>query len=306
MLSQYLGYVYYYVSFWILSGSFSLRWASVQEYFSDRVELLRSTTFNMIANISITAVCLLITLAVARFGFKMTVWSYMKPDKKSAVTALKWTSPSFVFNMLSSTAIAFITSFLNRFGVDVPTSDFSIRQPSVLAVIMQFSYIIIIAPLVEEMIYRGFILKTISPYSKTAAVFVSAIAFGLMHGNIPQAASAFCTGIIYAVIAVKSGSIFPSMIIHSLNNLIVNGPELINALGLPYNQSVYSTIEICIGLFGFFMWFVHYKYILKFDETPKGPEKTLTIQKIFTHPMIIAYFGLLLFYVIKDLISANS
>lgn len=306
ILSQYLGYAYYYVCFWILSGNFSFRWSAVQDFFQDKVELLRSTTFSMIANISISAVSLLITLTVAQLCFRMSVWSYMKPSKRSGAAALKWTSPSFVFNMLSSTAIAFFTSLLNSFGVDVPTSDFSIREPSTLAVILQFLYIMILAPLIEEMIYRGFILKTISPYSKTAAVLVSAISFGLMHGNIPQAASAFCTGLLYAIIAIKSGSIFPSLIIHSLNNLIVNGPELVKALGLPYNSTVYSTIEICIGLFGFFVWFVDYKYMLHFDEAPKGPEKSTAIKKVLTNPLMIVYFGILVFYLMKELIYANS
>ena len=115
-------------------------------------------------------------------------------------------------------------------GVDVPTADFSIHQPSVIAVVMQFSYVIVLAPLFEEVIYRGLILKVITPYSKSAAILVSALAFGLMHGNIPQAASAFCTGLIYAIIALKCGSIIPTIIIHSLNNLIVNAPELAGAL----------------------------------------------------------------------------
>ena len=64
------------------------------------------------------------------------------------------------------------------------TSDFSIHQPSAIAVIVQFSYVVIIAPIVEEFIYRGAILTALSPYGRGAAVLFSALAFGLMHGNI--------------------------------------------------------------------------------------------------------------------------
>ena len=78
-------------------------------------------------------------------------------------------------------------------SLTVPTSDFSIHQPSAIAVIVQFSYVVIIAPIVEEFIYRGAILTALSPYGRGAAVLFSALAFGLMHGNIPQAASAFGT-----------------------------------------------------------------------------------------------------------------
>ena len=303
--SRYLGYVFYYISYWVLTGTFTGSWEEVRSYFADRPEINDSTTFVMLANISITVACVLIALLIAGVFFKMTVWSYMMPTKQGTLTALKWTPPSFVFNMISSTIIAFFTSFLSSMGVDVPTADFSIHQPSVIAVVMQFSYVIVLAPLCEEIIYRGLIIKTIAPYSKSAAVLVSALAFGLMHGNIPQAASAFCTGLIYAVIALKCGSIIPTVIIHGLNNLIVNSPELAGALGIPYNRTVLSIIEICVALFGFFVWFTDFKF-LKFETSSDGEDKKLSFSKVLTNPMLIVYFSILVIVIIVRIVQANS
>ncbi len=302
--AKYLGYVFYYVSYAVLSGSVTLSWSEVRSYFSGKADLVNSTAFQMSANISISAAAVLITLLVAGLAFKTTVWSCLKTDKQGAKTGVKWLSPCFVFNMLASTVISFVTGFLGSMGVSVPTADFSIRQPSAFAVIMQIAYIVILAPVFEEVIYRGLIIKVISPYSKTAAVFVSALAFGLMHGNIPQAASAFCTGLIYAIIALKCGSIIPTVIIHSLNNLIVNSPELAGAVGIPYNRTVLSVIEVCIGLFGFFMWLTSYKY-LKYDDTPPSEEKKLAVKRVFTNPMLLIYFGILLFVIAKRIVEAN-
>ncbi len=298
-------YVFYYTSYTVLSGKFSLSWNEVRNYLADRPDTVNSTAYQMSANISVTAATILLTLFIAGVFFKTTVWSFFKIDSKCVKTGVKWLSPCFVFNMLASTAIAFLTSFLNSMGVSVPSADFSIRQPSVIAVIMQITYIVILAPLFEEVLYRGLIIKMVSPYSKTGAVLVSALAFGLMHGNIPQAASAFCTGLIYAIIALKCGSIIPTMIIHSLNNLIVNSPELASALGISYNEAVLSIIEICIGLFGFFVWFTSYKY-LKFEDNPDRQERTLALTKVMSNPMILIYLGILVFVIFKRIFEANA
>lgn len=303
--AKYMVNVFHYVAYAVCSGSVTFKWSDVQSYFSSRPELYFSTAFQMSANISVTAMTVLVTLLIAGLAFKTTVWSYFKPDRQSVKTGFKWLSPCFVFNMLASTMISIVTGFLSSMGVSVPTADFSIRQPSVFAVIMQISYIVILAPVFEEIIYRGLIIKMISPYSKSAAVLVSALAFGLMHGNIPQAASAFCTGLIYAVIALKCGSMIPTIIIHSLNNLIVNSPEISSAMGIPYNTTVLSIVEICIGLFGFFVWFTDYKF-MKYDDTPESEEKTAAVKKVMTNPMILIYFAILLIVIFSRIIQANS
>ena len=303
--AQFFVYVFYFVSHAVLSGNFTLSWDEVKRYFSGKESLVNSTAFQMTANISITSVSIIIILLIARLSIKLTVWSCFKPTKSNVKIGFKWLGPCFVFNMISSTIISFITSFLGSMGISVPTSDFSIREPSVFAVIMQIAYIIVLAPVFEEVIYRGLILKVITPYSKSAAILVSALAFGLMHGNIPQAASAFCTGLIYAIIALKCGSIIPTIIIHSLNNLIVNAPELAGAMGIPYNKTVLSIIEIGVGLFGFFMWFTQFRF-MKYDDTNPSPEKTLALKKVMTNPLIIIYFAILVFIIFKRIFQANT
>ena len=299
-------YTFYYAAYFVFSGTFSLSWGNVLEYFRDHKELANSTAFEMTANISVTAATVLLTLVIARFAFGVKLSGVLRTDKKGALTGVKWLSPCFVFNMLASTVIAFLTNMLSSVGVSVPTADFSIRNPSVIAVIMQVGYVVILAPLFEEIIYRGLIIKMVSPYSKSAAVLISALAFGLMHGNIPQAASAFCTGLIYAIIALKSGSIIPTMIIHSLNNLIVNSPDLADAIGIPYNEGVLSMLEICIGLFGFFMWFTQYKFIAKFDDTPQSEEKKFSFKSVMSNPLLLVYFAILVFVIFWRLFEANS
>jgi membrane protease YdiL (CAAX protease family) len=80
-------------------------------------------------------------------------------------------------------------------------------------------YAVIFAPLLEELLFRGVILGSLSRYNRTFAIIISSIAFGFTHGNIQQAAYAMIAGIIFAAIDLRYNSIIPSMIIHSLVNL---------------------------------------------------------------------------------------
>ena len=52
------------------------------------------------------------------------------------------------------------------------------------------------APLIEEFIFRGAVLKTLEPFGKWFALLASSLAFALMHGNFAQIPFAMSAGLI--------------------------------------------------------------------------------------------------------------
>lgn len=77
----------------------------------------------------------------------------------------------------------------------------------------------IIAPLFEELVFRGVILKKardIMPFY--AANIVQAILFGLIHLNVIQCLYVFPVGILFGYIARRYRSIIPSIVLHALLN----------------------------------------------------------------------------------------
>ena len=58
------------------------------------------------------------------------------------------------------------------------------------------------APVIEELIYRGYVLRRLQRYGNLFAIMVSAAAFGLMQENIPQAMFAFMIGVTLGYVAV--------------------------------------------------------------------------------------------------------
>ncbi len=80
--------------------------------------------------------------------------------------------------------------------------------------------ILIVAPLVEEILFRGVLFEALSSALPPAAVVVlTAGLFAVVHGNLPQMIATFVLGIHCGLARAASGSVWPAVLIHFLNNL---------------------------------------------------------------------------------------
>jgi membrane protease YdiL (CAAX protease family) len=78
----------------------------------------------------------------------------------------------------------------------------------------------VIAPLTEEVLFRGIILKGfIKRYSLGKAIVLSAILFSLFHLNPYQFFSGLVMGLFLGFLYIKSRSIIPCIIAHSIYNV---------------------------------------------------------------------------------------
>ena len=83
-----------------------------------------------------------------------------------------------------------------------------------------FLYASILAPVWEELLFRGYILRTLRPYGKRFAILTSAILFGLFHGNLLQTPYALLMGLVLGYVTVEY-SIVWAMLLHMFNNLVL-------------------------------------------------------------------------------------
>lgn len=119
-----------------------------------------------------------------------------------------------------------ISGVLSSMGLEVSGLNYVLEhEPSAYAV--DIFGAVILAPIGEELIYRGVVLRCAAKVSQRFAIFFSAFIFGIMHGNPYQFVLGFLIGIPMAVITIKSGSIIPSIICHMVNNVIASIPSVI-------------------------------------------------------------------------------
>ncbi len=80
---------------------------------------------------------------------------------------------------------------------------------------------VIIAALAEEMLFRGMIQQTFEFHRDTAtAIVISAILFAILHFNPWWMIQITILGLVLGYMAWKSASIWPTVLLHGINNLL--------------------------------------------------------------------------------------
>ncbi len=101
--------------------------------------------------------------------------------------------------------------------------------------------ICVIAPVVEEMLFRGVMLRSfLRQYPEGTAIAHSAAVFGLAHLNVYQFVLAFGLGLLIGKLYAATRSLLPGILIHACYNTTV----VIVALNTPFDFSRESLLTI--------------------------------------------------------------
>jgi len=167
-----------------------------------------------------------------------------KPILKSLrikLISIKTYKYSFIFSL----GILIIIDALDRIIHSIiPTPDYiidlgHIMQPaSTLGYIFLFLAVVVVAPIGEEILFRGFLQKFLEEYWKdiTRAVLVTSLFFAMIHFNPFWTIQIYLLGVVLGFLSWKTKSVIPSIILHSLNN------------GTAYILSIFNDFDINIYL----------------------------------------------------------
>ena len=107
---------------------------------------------------------------------------------------------------------------LNQFGLSILES---MEMASAGAdSFSMFLYMGIAAPVVEELLFRGVLMRGLARQGNRFAIVASSILFGLFHGNLVQSPYAFAVGLVLGYAAMEY-SIGWAMVLHMMNNLVL-------------------------------------------------------------------------------------
>lgn len=102
--------------------------------------------------------------------------------------------------------------------------------------------LIIVAPICEEIFFRGFVLRRLLPLGSRRALIISALIFSMFHTNVAQFIYTFVAGIFFGWVTLMTGRIRHSIIIHMINNGISAGASILSiyyspqAVGIAYSR----------------------------------------------------------------------
>ncbi len=166
-------------------------------------------------------------------------------------------------------------------------------------IIIFFIAIAVIPAIVEEFATRVVLLNSLKKWGEKFAIIISATVFGLMHGNFVQIPFAFVVGLMLGYLAVKTGTIWLSMLVHFSNNFI---SALLSVLGNYLNSYVIVILNIAtmivpilIGLIVFLIVKVRQKYSLALTpQQPLAIKRSEAAFYYFISPAMLIAIGVLM------------
>ncbi len=122
------------------------------------------------------------------------------------------------------------------------------RTPdSAAGLLLYFAQGALIPAMIEEFAFRGVVMQTLRRFGDWFAVLVSALLFALMHGNLTQVPFALIAGAALGYTAVATGSLWPGICVHFLNNLFA----LVSTLATNRLNAAAASMLTSVCLYGF-------------------------------------------------------
>lgn len=220
-------------------------------------------------------------------------------DKKSSLYVAILFGIGLVFIYCSS----FVNYFLVNLVIDYSqfSSEFlwfvELKYPYQM-VIYFISYAIIPA-LVEEILFRGTVCRSLTVYGKGTAVVISALLFALMHTNIEQMLYTFVAGLFFGLLYVETKSVLAPILLHFLNNSISVVGEILyqNCSPIVYETyvSITDILTLLVGLLsliGFLGYVKKNKITFKKEIEMKPDENGNKVLPLSVSERISGFFSL--------------
>ena len=171
--------------------------------------------------------------------------------------------------------------WLAKFGyVDTPIKIPSLDGFGIVGVIITVA---LLPAIFEEVIFRGLLLKGMKSFGTVGAVLLNGALFALYHQNPAQTMYQFCCGCAFAFVAIRAGSILPTILSHFINNALIIVLLKFNAADIQGTALVVVLIVSILCLIASLVW------LLFFDKAEKGNGEKgdkIEIKHFFTYASV--------------------
>ena len=177
------------------------------------------TILSYLAQVSI----LLLILVLLNKKYKFKDYSLIGFKKFSLKKAISLAVYSYISYLSIMILLLYSTMKYKYYipGIGEQQEHIGIFGEGIIGVIILGIIAIIVAPVTEELLFRGYILTTLNKYySTSAAIIVSSIFFAAVHLEFQVFIPLFVLGLILGYLRTSNDNIFYSIVFHILNNSI--------------------------------------------------------------------------------------
>ncbi|PJI09786.1 MULTISPECIES: CPBP family intramembrane glutamic endopeptidase [Clostridium] len=230
------------------------------------VKALSTETFSKAYIYSATTKYAVIITAIADIIALVIFILMFRKKEKNLIERCKFKKIS-IFNaiiiILSSIGFAFLCSSLLYLTQNI-LRDYDKVANSILSgtqSVIGIICMIIIAPIFEEIFFRGIIFNELRKnFNLVLSIIIEALIFALMHGNVKQGIYAFVLGVITALVYIWTDSILSNIVLHMSFNLFGSliAPQVV------YYTKSFIVLYVILGIFvGGISLIYLYKKIIK-------------------------------------------
>nr|WP_312292462.1 CPBP family intramembrane glutamic endopeptidase [Clostridium chromiireducens] len=248
-------------------------------------------------------IAIIIAVSTTGIRIKQHIFTKIKATKKFIFLG---TISCIGTGMVSSILYLIYATILKGAGITIPQPDFSFPKQNIYLVLF-LMYVCLIGPILEEIIFRGFILNSLKRYGNLTAIIVSSILFSMFHLNLVQFVNPILMGIVLAFIAIKSESIIPSIIAHVFNNTITFIMSGITIMNSPLVEGAIEGIYLFVGVIALILFI--YNFREDFMEVIREDTAILSTQEkvrvSFSGGWAVAYIIFYVAFIVITMISKN-
>lgn len=177
----------------------------------------------------------------------LDVADMFRPKSTSLLVVLGGAAACLTINYAGGFLMQLINLILSGAGLELTTPELALEYDTAGNLLM-FAYMVIVAPVTEELLFRGLLLRTFQRTGRTFAIIASSLLFAMVHGNFLQTVPAFLMGLVLGYTAMRCGSILPSILIHLINNgYVVLLQSLEEPLGGYLLWVEYAVLAVCLA-----------------------------------------------------------
>lgn len=162
------------------------------------------------------------------------------------------------FMMYTGNIIGTVINRLLTAVAEVPAGNPLLTFATDDSIVWKIAVMVVLAPVLEELVFRKLIVDRLRGYGEKWAVFVSALIFGLFHGNLSQFFYAFGLGLVFGYIYLRTRQLRWTVLLHMLINFLgsVLAPALLANAGMSADLSDPAAITAAITP-GFFVFMLY-------------------------------------------------
>lgn len=165
----------------------------------------------------LTTICV-IPILIKRYTRKLEITiPFDKHLNLSFSKVLYYTLISIGSSMILGILTNLINLLLLQFDLQMTMPDLSFKNDAFYNMIIILS-VCVIAPVFEELFFRGFILQALKRHGNVFAIITTSILFALLHGNLVQAIPVFALSIVISYSVIQTNNVLIGILIHFLNN----------------------------------------------------------------------------------------